>query len=363
MKRTSVSIGWLISMFLITLPVHAGQVTVDCDAGESIEEAIHQEFIRSRGIEGIVVDVLGTCVDNVRVQVNRVTLRGGILESPVNEEGEPVGNALTMMNSQEFRLDGVTIRRSRTGLMAENSLGTVDDCRIEENIYGAMLHDSNVLFRQTRLAGNAYTAVWAQLGSAVGLYEAEIVDNGRWGVVVGWNSGGTIDDSTITGSDYGAMAVYESGIDIDDTTVQDIAYTALVLYMNSSAFLRDSTFTSASFTVDVEADSIVQSLGELEVNGSILLWGHGRIDLSRATIAGDVIAMRFSDVALDFSTASGWLYCADASDAIGSGTSVAGVSGCPNWTAYGSDTEDRVLDGGIEPLHIGADLEPIRISP
>jgi hypothetical protein len=153
----------------------------------------------------------------------------------------------------------------------------------------------------------------------------------------------------------------ESGIDINRSEISATGAAAVVLYLKASAIMNRTTLDSAMFPLDVEYGSFVNSLTGLDVNGPVFLYSHAKADLGDALIVGNVYAMRFSDLALDWSEVAGWVWCASASDAVGTGTSVGLVHGCPSWYTDSTDGQEPERDEEIGPLNLGAGLEPIPI--
>ncbi|MCH8111339.1 MAG: right-handed parallel beta-helix repeat-containing protein [Proteobacteria bacterium] len=152
------------------------RVRVDCDDGESINRAIR----RSDLSEKLTIVVRGTCVENVVIDRDWVTLQphdsGGSIEAA--DDTKPVilitGRHVTV---QDF--DGASISGGRTGiLVGDGGSASILNNDITGTEFGLLVTNGSVA-----------------------LVEGNLIDHNVWGVVVGQKSTARFSDNTIVLND------------------------------------------------------------------------------------------------------------------------------------------------------------------
>ena len=187
---TGLAVSLVASIGLVLgSPAHAGHndssfgntVRVDCDDGESINRAIS----RSNLAEKLTISVRGTCVENVVIDRDHVTLQpskygGGSIEA--EDETKSVilitGDHVTV---QDF--DGASISGGSVGVgVLEGGEASIINNHITGNRFGVFLF-------------------WG----GIGLLEGNLIDDNEVGVLITFNSMGRLRSNQILSNDAGGF--------------------------------------------------------------------------------------------------------------------------------------------------------------
>lgn len=248
-------------------------VSVDCNDGESINRAITRTNLAQR----LTISVSGTCVENIVIDRDHVTLNAVTGASIVAAEtGDPFSSAVAVLGATNVTIQGFasisggffailisngsqadvrnnTIHAANQGLgIWRNSSAVVEDNWIHDNTTGILvIQSSNIVarrntinsnnygvrvfdsshgdFSDNAIAGNDARGVEANQGSSIRLNGDKISANGT-GVSVRWNS----------------FALFWTGI----TTIHDNSNYGISCALNSSMnFLVEPDFAGVSANV------------------------------------------------------------------------------------------------------------------
>jgi hypothetical protein len=269
-------------------PSHAGPPTatvpVDCDAGDSITDALAHPAI------DLTIEISGFCYEDVIIERSKVTLRGsnplqdGIRTSP----DDVLDQALNIFNTHEVFLENLSFSDSRFGLAINNSaFVTLTNCRIENNlIVGLIVGGSGVIsLNDSLVADNAGTGVLISNGGSLTSSNSDLLNN-RDGIHIRIGSELTVLNSSVqanrraidmrTGSrifsfggntfDGPTAAVRMTGNNSGDF-FNDALIGILDLAQSSVVKLRNTTQTVSSGSNRLHSDSTVTASGSTSLQG------------------------------------------------------------------------------------------------
>jgi hypothetical protein len=213
------------------LPISANAqpvtVRVDCASGRSINR-----ILRNAPARPLIVELRGTCVENVRVRRHDVTLRGADPAADgVRATSSAIGSvAVDVDNARNIAVENLTLSGAHVGLRLE--------------------HAAQVRVSRSRLTGNR-----------------------SWGGEVWTSAGAVIEDTTVDANQLGGLFVAGS-VTCRRCTVRDNldpdALRTDAVFVDGSVYALDSSFSGP---VGVEIDS------------------GGRANLVRTDVTGDRIAI------------------------------------------------------------------------
>jgi len=154
------------------------QVRVNCDRGDTIGNALN-----AIGTV-LVIDVVGTCLENVDIVRDKVTLRAGAPGARV--QGAATDDTISVGGAR-IRIEGLEIRGGRTGVSGQGARNLVlRNVIVSGNQTGVRAAaGSNVSIEGTStITGNSVDGVTANVGGVLTVSGATISSNGRFGVLV-----------------------------------------------------------------------------------------------------------------------------------------------------------------------------------
>jgi hypothetical protein len=227
-------------------------VVVDCAKGQSVNEALANKA------EPLVVEIRGTCVEDVAVRRDGVTLRGRSAASDgirAADPADPAGLALLIDDADRVVVENLTISGGGRGVSLQEAGPSVvvRNCRIEDNgRFGVAAFHSVIHLEDVVVTGNG--------GACAGA--------GGTGILSFAGTSLTCLRCTVAGCDVGVSASTSSSATVTDSTLAgDPAIQASV---SGRAFARDSQLTGHP----VAAGSINQ----------------GQLTLVGGTFAGSLLA-------------------------------------------------------------------------
>lgn len=161
------------------------EINVDCDSGETITDAL------ATGDPGspLTITIRGTCVENVSITRDDVTLRG-IDPSMSRVSGAPDpgldGNPIVILGAERTIIENLTVSDGAgvSGIGATTGFFTVRDCVIENNQRAGVLVGQGAHGRigSSVIRDNGQDGVIAFGGGFARVWNSEIRDNGTNGV-------------------------------------------------------------------------------------------------------------------------------------------------------------------------------------
>ena len=251
---TGLAVSLVASIGLVLgQPAHAGHndssfgntVRVDCDDGESINRAIR----RSSLAEKLTITVRGTCVENVVIDRDHVTLQpskwsGGSIEA--EDETKPVisitGDHVTV---QDFNGDSISGGTSGIAVIQGGEASIINN-HLHGNRFGVIL-------------------IWG----GIGLLEGNLIEDNDQGVNIGFSSMGRFRSNDISSNDTQGVFVggsstawFQGGNVVSDNGASG------VLFLGIAAVRVDANNTFAGNGVHgidcgVNGDLIIKDIGSL----------------------------------------------------------------------------------------------------
>jgi hypothetical protein len=177
-------------------PAVAAEISVDCDAGQSLAAALGQ------AIPGDTIHVRGTCRETVTIRSDGLTIDGG--GEAALEAASSAEDVVTIPGARGITMKRLTVRNGREGILATD---------------GATLVLEGVTVERNRSHGVEF------LGALGDLRQVRSRENGRAGVIAARNSQLDLTDATLTEN-----------------------LTGLVLYSNATARLFGSAVANRNRT-------------------------------------------------------------------------------------------------------------------
>ena len=178
--RVFVLLGLLV---LFPTVVTATNVSVDCDAGGSINTALAS----LDPVGPHTITVTGTCTENVNINLrNQITIQAPDGQTATIQASNPPGNSITISGSKQIVLNRLIIRGGRNGVsINQGSVVNIHNSTIaENNAVGILFTQSTLTIDSSTIRDNALTGLAAQaaslgnVGGPLPLHQVVITGNG-----------------------------------------------------------------------------------------------------------------------------------------------------------------------------------------
>ena len=316
MKKLSLKItaAMIAGIGLFATSVSAANRTVNCDEGQSIQDALE----KGRGSAAeLYIDVSGSCEEVVTIKRDDVTIDGG--------ETATVVGAIIVEGGNRIIVREITITGSGlgTGVVAVGgNLKLIRSAITGNSGLGVLATDSAYVGMSRSIIENNGSGVVARQGSSVFVRKTTISGNDDYGIILKSNSTGTVvTNSTISGNDIGIGVFENSSVYVDDSDIVNNYNTGIE--------------TDNGVSVDVDNNSTIGS----NAGGGI------DADLHSSVVIGDSSITNNGNYGIKLQSDSGVRI---EHNAIISGNGVAGEF-CNNVESCGvfcADTESSVFDEG-----------------
>ena len=179
--------GKSLPKFLATILVGIGifsssavalERSVDCDKGQSIQEALNKT---QSSAEPLVISVTGTCDEIVTIQRDNVTIDGNDKAGTI--EGDASGGFAATINvnggSDSIRIHGLKITGTNVGVTVRGGNTWISDSEIYGNPTGGLfvLRNSRVAITNTTVRDNGNIGVYVEASLFEPKQNSKIIDN------------------------------------------------------------------------------------------------------------------------------------------------------------------------------------------
>lgn len=314
------------------------EVTVDCDAGDSLAKALS----KARHNSSTTIHVQGTCTGSFVVAAEGISLEGdptapAVLQGPDDARA----NRLPVLDVtvDRFVMSNFTVRRGWIGVHVRGGINARSDVQVldsvfEENYGGVLIDDGSfAAIRRSTFRSNE-VGIAVQFGSTASVVGCDIHDSGIRGLDVYGNSTASIFQSSISGSgNAGIGANINSFIGVGELTLTESGDVHAVVRDRS----RLRTGRNVNFGSDGDGTSQAVFLDDgsfLETSSGQALWGDVTADegchlsLSRITLHGSLWLDAFTDATLFETKIDGIVECRRGADVFCDTGVTASVSGC-----------------------------------
>ena len=232
------------------------EVTVSCPA-QSIDAALEAAPLRGR----LVINVAGTCRENVTISRNDVVLRG---TGPANSkiigvpETDPIlESPVSLQGAQRIEIENLTVAGgTSSGIAANASLFTLRDSLVAENgSSGVSLANGSVgRIERSTLRDNGQSGVVC-IGAIVQVTDSTIQDNASSGVralnacraFVGQTFDGEPGGNIISGNAKGVAAVFSGYALVNNNTIEENSEDGVHGLRGGSVDLRNNIIRENGF--------------------------------------------------------------------------------------------------------------------
>lgn len=204
----------VISLILATClaaPAMAGTRNVDCDAGDSLQNALASGQGSAAPIE---IEVTGTCYGTFTMSRDHVTILG--------DGSTTIHGTLRMFSSQQVVIRNIIFTGPGDGLRITNSRARIFDTQIVNND-GVGIHASDtavVRLSRSQVGNNGGPHGLVAYGSNVYLSFTDVYGHSEYGVAATDNSLANIRGGSITGNGVGVYG-NNSVVSVRDTWIGD----------------------------------------------------------------------------------------------------------------------------------------------
>jgi len=233
MKKTLAKLG-LIGLLVVGLavtPALAVEKVIDCDKGQSIQDALDTMPAAFR--DTYTISFSGTCTESISIRRSNITIDGNEGPTPptlvgrltilapnvriqfititgpdqgvvISQGGSAVLSNVNIVNNGA---EGLHIRRNGFALVIRSTISGNSSA-------GALLEGASLEVSRSDIVGNQGPGIIVDGGSDVIIRQSQLVGNGDGGIHAGFHSIATIKDSSqVYGNGgHGAFASQDSGI-------------------------------------------------------------------------------------------------------------------------------------------------------
>jgi len=257
-----IAVAMIASIGLFTTSASAANRTVNCDEGQSIQDAVE----KGQGSAApLYIDVSGSCEEVVTITRDDVTIDGDetatVTGTIVVEGGRRINiSAITITGpgpgvvaaSGDLKLRYVVIT-GNTGfgiLVAESSQVGIARSTISNNLHGVVAgKGSSVIVRNTSIDGNEDVGIALEDNSTVAIYKSIISGNSSG--IAAFTGTVHIEGTTISGNDHGIDASFHSTVRVNDSAIINNAEMGINLEFDSGLHTSDNVAISGNGDVDV----------------------------------------------------------------------------------------------------------------
>lgn len=265
----SLALGWA-GVAGAQVPVTTWTITVDCQAGQRIGEALQQTA------QLLTIEVRGQCVEDVVIRRDNVILRGADpLRDGIRSPGIAGGAEATVTVRDAQRVTLANLRISggaRDGLRVIDSNDdiTVSNCSFESNgVWGASSSDSTVAFVDSIFQGNGSQV---EDGIGGGLIAARGSDVACSNCVSELNTG--------SGENLGAVAFSGSTLRLLDSRIE--GDTAVLVQSYSRGLVANTEMTGGTWALQANTYGTARVTAGV-LSGPLLAKSYSTIELVGAT--------------------------------------------------------------------------------
>jgi hypothetical protein len=259
--------------------------TVNCNLGKKIQAALNAGFDD--------IKVRGTCVENVEIRDDDVTIAG---LSNAKVVGQLFVNGAHRVTIKNLTVEGVTPTPSGPGILLERGASAVLDRVTVRNAEFGLVATGNShvdVVNGSLFEANIGEGIALEIGSGGLVKDSTSRNNGDGGITVGHGASARLLNNVFQDNSGFEVFVDQSAFAI--LTANDLsgaaADAALGVFRGGVARLRDgNTITSASGDAIAvhQGGTLIQSVGHDVVNGSISILRFGFVEMRDVEVNGDV---------------------------------------------------------------------------
>ena len=273
--------------------------TVNCNLGKKIQAALNAGFDD--------IKVRGTCVENVEIQDDDVTIAG---LSNAKVVGQLFVNGAHRVTIKNLTVEGAAPTPSGPGILLDRAASAVLDRVTVRNAEFGVVATGNShveVVNGSLFEGNIGEGIALEIGSGGLVKDSTSRNNGDGGITVGFGASARLLNNSFHDNLGSQVFVDQNGFAI--LTANELsgaaADAALGVFRGGVARLRDgNTITGGGEAIAIHQDgTLIQSSGHDVVNGSISILRFGFAELRDVEINGDVTIDLHSAVQLSESPA------------------------------------------------------------
>lgn len=207
--------------------------TVNCDRGDSLNEAVNRQV----GHAGpITIIVSGTCTENVFIARDDVEITGN--------ETSTINGQITVDGARRLRITGLTLTGAGLGIDVFGGDVELYDVAITGNQgLAGVASNSNgyVGIFDSTITNNSVRGVLALQGSSVLVRNTNVSNNNLVGIDATNGATITVENSTISGNDRGILAYVNSNVIIKDSNINNNTGVGIIAESGGTVLIQEGT--------------------------------------------------------------------------------------------------------------------------
>ena len=243
-------------LILAATSAHAGVRVVNCDEGDSLQNAIDAGAGSAKVIE---IELYGTCEEDIRINRDGVAIVGDgatVIDGDVRlynadgtvfEDLNLTGSGLRVVHSRaRLRFVNIFGNEGYGVSVLQNGMLVCINCRIEYNTAeGVVLDNGSARLRNTIVEHNGGNGIMVTNNGFLRLEGGGVADNGVHGVQATVSSALSIDGSIVSDNDaYGVFLDLASSGTISNTVIQENSGEGLEAVANSAVTISGGSIGS-----------------------------------------------------------------------------------------------------------------------
>ena len=226
---TALAVGMALMPMTVAAKKPSGNVTVDCDAGQSVQAALDKASLSVP----LTLTVVGTCEEDVTIRRDDVGIYGN--------DNATVNGTFWLFGSQRIVIGNITVSGLGYGVHAIGSEVTLNKASIVQNEGWAAVvasQNSSLTTHDSSVSDNHGSGVFVgHSSSLVASTNTVINNNAEAGVIVDVSSSALLwDGAAIGGNGVGVTSALRSSVDLENANVSNNTFRGI--YVNEGGAVR-----------------------------------------------------------------------------------------------------------------------------
>jgi len=262
MKKLSLKItaAMIAGIGLFATSVSAANRTVNCDEGQSIQDALE----KGRGSAAeLYIDVSGSCEEVVTIKRDDVTIDGG-------ETATVIGSIL-VEGGRRISINEITITGGGVGI--EGGDLKLTNVVITENSVGVLaVESSHVSIFDSTIENNRLAGIVADVGSNVFVRYTSISEHDEFGIILYSNSTAKVGRSKVNGNNIGISVRDSSSLSVGNTDIANNSSTGIETDNGASVVVDNNSTIGSNAGGGIDADlhsSVLIGDSSITNNGNV----------------------------------------------------------------------------------------------
>lgn len=246
-------------------PTQPLNITVDCSAGDRLNEAIENG---ANWLGPVIITISGVCTENIYIDRDNVSLIGATVNSGIHAPN--TGGVSLTLTGRHINITGI----SATSISGDTAFLATDGASFKANnfkVYGSIIVELNATgkFNELSVANSSSAGVYADKNGAVILNHSVIDNSARFGVSASRGGNISLSNGSVVKNTgwHGAFVDTGGSLVVDSSTIESSAQSGIFIQLGGH--------------VEVINGSAIQTSNGVHVRGGTFL-------LRNSTVANNV---------------------------------------------------------------------------